>query len=59
VVDEVIRGYGVGRVRVEGAEIEHTLATFVIDPEGQIVRRFLGLEHSPDEIVRALESAAG
>lgn len=59
VVDEVIRGYGVGRVMVEGAEIEHTVATFVIDPEGQIVRRFLGLEHSPDEIVRALESAAG
>jgi protein SCO1/2 len=58
-VDEVIRGYGVGKVLAEGGEIEHTVATFVIDPKGRIVRRFLGLEHSPDEIVRALRRAAG
>jgi protein SCO1/2 len=58
-VDEVIRSYGVGKVLTEEGEIEHTVATFVIDPQGQIVHRFLGLDHSPDEIVRALRRAAG
>jgi protein SCO1/2 len=58
-VDEVIRGYGVGKVRAEDGEIEHTVATFVIDPQGRIVRRFLGLDHSPDQIVSALRRAAG
>jgi len=58
-VGEVIQGYGVGKLLAEDGEIEHTVATFVIDPEGRIVRRFLGLDHSPDELVGALRRAAG
>lgn len=58
-VAEVIQGYGVGRIVAEDAEIQHTVATFVIDPEGRIVQRFLGLDHRPEEIVRALRRAAG
>ncbi|MEN8181989.1 MAG: SCO family protein [Myxococcota bacterium] len=58
-VAEVVEGFGVGHVRSESGEIDHLVATFVIDPEGRIVRRFLGLEHSPEQIVQALERAAG
>ncbi len=58
-VDEVLRAYGVGKIVSEDGEIEHTVASFVIDPQGRIVERFLGLDHGPDDLVRALRRAAG
>ncbi|HKA13486.1 MAG TPA: SCO family protein [Myxococcota bacterium] len=54
-VDAVVRAYGVGRVRSPSGEIEHTIATFLIDREGRIVRRYLGLDHEPDAMRADLE----
>jgi protein SCO1/2 len=54
-IDPVLAAYGVGKRLVEGEQIEHTLATFLIDPEGRIARRYLGLSHEPEEILADLE----
>ncbi len=54
VVDEVARSYGVGSVRGADGAIDHTVATFLIDPKGQIVRHYLGIEHDSQEIARDL-----
>lgn len=50
-IDAVLAAYGVGRRLVEGEEIEHTVATFLIDPDGRIARRYLGLSHEPEELL--------
>ena len=47
--------YGVGSVRGEDGEIDHVVATFLIDSEGRIAHRFLGLEHSAGQIAADLE----
>lgn len=49
-VDEVLEAYGVGSTRQEDGEIEHIVATFLIDGRGEIVQRYLGLEHTPAEL---------
>ena len=49
-VDAVARAYGVGSVRAASGEIEHTVATFLIDGEGRIARRYLGTTHDPAAI---------
>jgi protein SCO1 len=49
-VDTVARAYGVGSVRQPSGEIEHTVATFLIDGEGRIARRYLGTQHDPAAI---------
>ncbi len=54
VVDAVVRSYGVGSTRRAGGEIDHTVVTFLIDPEGRIVRHYMGLDHDTDEILRDL-----
>ncbi len=57
-VDAVLRAYGVGVAMGEGGEIVHTVATFLIDPDGRIAARYLGLEHEPrallDELLQLL-----
>ena len=53
-VDAVLRAYGVGAVPGEDGEIEHTVASFLIDPEGRISRRYLGSGHRPDEFLADL-----
>jgi protein SCO1 len=54
-VDAVVRAYGVGKVRGSSGEIEHTVATFLIDPEGKIARRYLGTAHDPAAIRADIE----
>jgi protein SCO1 len=54
-VDAVARAYGVGSVRAPSGEIEHTVATFLIDREGRIARRYLGTAHGADEIRADIE----
>ena len=54
-VDAVARAYGVGSVRQPGGEIEHTVATFLIDRDGQIARRYLGTTHGAEEIRADIE----
>ena len=55
-VDAVVRAYGVGVVMREDGEIEHAVATFLIDPEGRIAKRYLGLEHEPESLLLDLQS---
>jgi protein SCO1/2 len=55
-VDAVARAYGVGSVRAPSGEIEHTVATFLIDRDGQIAKRYLGTTHGADEIRADIES---
>ncbi len=48
------RAWG-GSNGVSNGEIEHLVITFLIDGDGRIQKRYLGLEHSPDSIVSDLE----
>lgn len=54
-VASVVADYGVGTVREPDGNIEHTVATFLIDPQGRIARRYLGLRHEPETILEDLE----
>jgi protein SCO1/2 len=56
-VDAVLADYGVGKTLEEG-EIAHNLVTYLIDPEGRIAKRYLGVSHEPEAMLadlRALE----
>jgi protein SCO1/2 len=58
-VDAVLAGYGVGKTRIAGGDVEHYVATFLIDPDGRIARTFVGTEDEAAELVRAIERLAG
>jgi protein SCO1/2 len=58
-VESVMKGYGVGSIRRPDGQIDHLVATFLIDAEGRIAQRFIGLEHEPEVLLRALEGLAG
>jgi len=59
-VDAVLRAYGVGSARQPDGTIAHLVVTFLIDGEGRIVERFIGLEgHDPKQVRAALERVAG
>jgi cytochrome oxidase Cu insertion factor (SCO1/SenC/PrrC family)/Cu/Ag efflux protein CusF len=55
-VDAVVRAYGVGAIRTPGGEIEHTVATFLIDADGNIAKRYLGTSHAPEAIRADIEA---
>ena len=57
-VDRVIRAFGVGRTRQPDGNIEHIVVTFLIDENGQIVKRYIGQDHGPDELIADLERLA-
>ena len=58
-VDGVLKSYGVGRVRTPEGQIEHIVVTFLIDAEGQIARRYVGLDgHDPKELLRDIAKLA-
>jgi protein SCO1/2 len=50
-VDALLRAYGVGVAMGEGDEMLHTVATFLIDPDGGIAARYLGLDHEPQALL--------
>ena len=54
-IDAVAHAYGVGSIRQPNGEIEHTVATFLIDREGRIARRYLGTTHDPAAIRADIE----
>jgi protein SCO1/2 len=54
-VEEVLRRYHVGTIRRPDGTLDHVVATFLIDPEGRIVRRYLGLEHPSEKILSDIE----
>ena len=53
-IDPVLAAYGVGKSVVGGGGIEHTVATFLIDPSGRIVKRYLGTSHEPEALLQDL-----
>ena len=56
-IDAVLAAYAVGkRLPEEGGEIEHVLATFLIDSEGHVERRYLGVSHDPEQMLADLEA---
>jgi len=58
-VDNVLKNYGVGSVRTPDGQIEHLVVTFLIDAEGQIARRYIGLDgHDPKEVLRDIAKLA-
>ncbi len=57
-VDAVLVAYGVGRSRSAERELAHTVVRFLIDAEGRIVKRYLGLEHATETIARDLRNLA-
>jgi protein SCO1/2 len=58
-VAAVVKAFGVGSLRRPDGEIDHLVATFLIDGEGRIAQRFVGLEHEPEALLKALEALAG
>src|SRR5262249_5837856 len=58
-VERVVKAYGVGTIRKVDGNSEHVVATFLIDGKGQIVRRYLGLEHEPEEVQADLAKLVG
>jgi protein SCO1/2 len=57
-VESVVAAYGIGTTRSAEGELEHVVASFLIDPRGRIVKRYLGLDHEPGQIAVDLESVA-
>lgn len=57
-VDEVLRAYGVGSTPGEGGEIVHVVATYLIDAQGRIAKRYVGLEHHADDLREDVERVA-
>jgi protein SCO1/2 len=57
-IDAVLTAYGVGAVPGKDFEIDHLVVTFLIDGKGRIVKRYLGLEHEAEELVRDLVAVA-
>jgi protein SCO1/2 len=53
-IDPVLAAYGVGKSVVGGGGIEHTVATFLIDPSGRIAKRYLGTSHEPEAMLQDL-----
>ena len=49
-VADVVRRFGVGTLRAPDGNIDHALATFLVDGNGRIETRWLGLEHELDEM---------
>lgn len=57
-VRAVVQSYGVGSTVAEDGTIDHLVVTFLIDGEGRILKRYLGLEHEPEQVARDLMSAS-
>ncbi|MCC6642579.1 MAG: SCO family protein [Deltaproteobacteria bacterium] len=58
-VEDVLKGYGVGVIRKAGEEPAHLVATFVIDPQGRIAHRIVGLEQDAMERARLIVETNG
>lgn len=58
-VAEVVKRFGVGTLRSADGSIDHVVATFLIDGQGRIARRWLGLENGVEERRAEIASLAG
>ena len=52
---DLVRSFGVGTLRKPNGEIEHLTVTFLIDRQGRIAERYVGLDHEADAMRRDLE----
>ena len=50
-ISDVLTQYGVGSVRVNAGRIDHLVVTFLIDREGRVERRYLGVADGGPQIV--------
>lgn len=59
-VAQLVSDFGVGTSRSSEAdgELQHIIVSFLIDPDGQIVKRYLGNDTAPEVIEAALEEIA-
>jgi protein SCO1/2 len=58
-VDAVVKAYGVGTSRQADGNIAHLVVTFLIDGDGRIAHRYIGLEEVDPAVLRAdLEALA-
>lgn len=57
-VAEVVRSFGVGTLRKPDGEVEHLVVTFLVDPQGRIAERYIGLEHDAETLRSDLERVA-
>jgi protein SCO1/2 len=53
-VDAALRAFGVGKSPGKDGEIDHLVVSFLIGPEGRVERRWVGLDHPPEEILADL-----
>ena len=58
-VADVVKRFGVGSLRTADGQIDHVVATFLLDPQGRIVQRWLGLENGVEERRAEIEARAG
>jgi len=61
-VADVVKRWGVGTLRTADGQLEHVVATFLVDAKGQIAKRWLGLEAPVGDLrteVTALAQKAG
>ena len=58
-VREILRDYHVGTIVQPDGTLDHLVITFLIDPEGRIARRYLGLQQPEDAIVADLREVLG
>lgn len=57
-VGDVVRRFGIGSLRRADGRIDHLVATFLVDREGRIAERYVGLEHDAGTLLRGLERLA-
>ena len=55
----MVKRFGVGTLRAADGQIDHVVATFLLDPQGRIVQRWLGLENGVEERRAEIEARAG
>jgi protein SCO1 len=58
-VADVVKRFGVGTLRGADGQIDHMVATFLIDPQGRIAQRWLGLENGAEERRAEIAALAG
>ena len=59
VVDPVVRSYAVGKTRNEEGVIEHLVVAMLVNPDGRILKRYVGNQHEASDIVVDLAAAVG
>jgi protein SCO1/2 len=58
-VQAVLDAYGIGKTRAPNGELIHTLVTFLIAPDGKLVRTYMGLSTPDAQIAEDLRRALG